>query len=131
MSWPEIPPGQIRHVPRIVRPAVYRGIDWYAERLVLVQWGDKELWWHKAHARWKSEREGYARVPAALITATARGEIDFDLVVLQAGSRLSLVLLEPFMEPINRFFGASVFLHIRTKRTTAVIDPNTLVEVHD
>lgn len=121
MGFPEIPSTKFHYVARKIHPRVCNGVDWGAERIILVQWEDKELWWRKTF-ECTLEDVGKVRNPPRLIAAVRRDEIDYDIYTLQEGGRLGRVHLEPQQPEIDRFFEAQV-TRLLVSNKTLIISP--------
>jgi hypothetical protein len=90
-----------------IRPRHEDGVDWSAERIVLVTDGQRELWWRKTGKRWGDQLHPSIHMPGSLMLVFVNKNNGRDSRVrrLHEGGRLSKRLLLQHREAIDQFFG--------------------------
>jgi hypothetical protein len=113
---------RFKQVERIVRPRMTPGVDFGADRVVLVRDGDKELWWRLSHKTWMGLIFGYQHTGATLELVSDAYLGYPNLKELHEGGRLSRKLLTQYADKINKFFGCQVAQAIDPKKTLVADD---------
>ena len=90
-------------IPRVIRPRNERGIDWGAERIVLIRSPVFELWWRHGHTAWVSRgASGYYAARLLLIDRADRHQCTR---TLQEGGRLTATMLWTHSDRLREAFG--------------------------
>jgi len=107
---------------RETRPRRTQGVDWGAERIVIVRLGNKELWWWRSHKSWAGLLLGYQHREARLCLADGSHGKYEDRRTIHKGGRMSRRLFEQHAKEINEWFGQEVAPFIDQKLTLIGIE---------
>lgn len=86
---------------------VHHGMDFGCKTTVLIDCGDRFLWWqHPGHV-WRNRMDGYVHTQSALYLISTSGPNNFadNRVELVRGGRLSRRIICEHRTTINNFFG--------------------------
>ncbi|MHA2279596.1 MAG: hypothetical protein ACXAC5_01710 [Promethearchaeota archaeon] len=100
------------HLHPVIRLGQYHhGREFRCETTVLIDCGDRFLWWHHAGHYWANTIDGYVRTPSELcLVSTCGPKNNFDVAsTLFIGGRLSRKRIQEHWTTINNFFGGGWF----------------------
>jgi hypothetical protein len=101
------------------------GCDYSRDRLLLVRYGRKELWWMKSGKYWSgrgSQATARTELVAVDTTPTVAWHDGKKTRIGEEGGRLSTKRIAQHAKEINDFFGFAVAQHIRPDGTVLVSD---------
>ena len=103
---------------RAIRPRHNRGVDYGADRAVLVRKGNRELQWRFACKSWTGILGGYQPEPAQLALVVLEGNPPTKEKILHDdGGRLSKGLIMCFEKRIDEFFGEETACFVQPQMT--------------
>ncbi len=116
MSYRVIP------LPREVLPRIENGVDYSAERWLLVSYKSKRVFWVRAGKCWKNKIEGYQPIGGRLIMQDTSNSKDYGKEI-HSGGRLTKGLLLHYERVIGDF------LDVPMRMPMESMSPNVTVQI--